>query len=452
MELINSHQSFEFMFLAVAAQYILPARYEAAGLYTSVSVGTPPQTFKVMVDTGSSMFWIRSKECTGASCANWKKYNAADSSTFANLNIPGKVSFSDGSSVSCTVGTDNVQIGNIPIPNQKICLAHTVLNFKESYDGIIGLPPPQLVNPVQLLPNKVANIHEGLTPLKLNLVSFVYNKKQGLSDDTDGSEIIIGSLDVKKYVGLIPWIGLTSDRTHWQILLEDLSYDGASLTKKFPVIVDTGATLSSIPKIAFDAIKNACGATLVKNLYVTSCYNAQNIKPLVFSFGKIVIKLHYKQFVKRMMTQVGDSSSDTCHLIFKPTDASYGKLGSLFLSSFYTIFDYDKARIGLAKLVTDSDAAGDLRANFHDSNPNAPDFAEKAPQIETVPKIDSNLGVAQSQPSVSSRDPFSAATGHDDPLNGFPSGSGDSTIIDPDQSQNFDDPFNPQFGSDPFNP
>jgi len=56
--------------------------YLNAQYFIEASVGTPPQTFTVVPDTGSSNLWLYSQSCWSLPCWYHPKYDSKKSSTY----------------------------------------------------------------------------------------------------------------------------------------------------------------------------------------------------------------------------------------------------------------------------------------------------------------------------------------------------------------------------------
>lgn len=110
--------------------------------YGEVEIGTPPQKFTVIYDSGSSNLWVPSKACD-----NCRKegdlYNSAASSTFAKNGQSFSLQYGTG---SCNgfLSTDKVSIGGAEITGFDFGeVTHEAADVFGSapFDGILGMGP-----------------------------------------------------------------------------------------------------------------------------------------------------------------------------------------------------------------------------------------------------------------------------------------------------------------------
>lgn len=79
-----------------------------------ISVGTPPQTFSVDFDTGSSDIFLPHKLCH-INCEGHKSYDNSESSTSKDATKPFTLRYGDGSQVRGLQYSDDVQIAGITV-------------------------------------------------------------------------------------------------------------------------------------------------------------------------------------------------------------------------------------------------------------------------------------------------------------------------------------------------
>lgn len=137
----------------------------------TVKIGTPPQDFSVVMDTGSSNLWVPDAKCTDTvispACATDKKFNENKSSTYE---VDGRDYFLPyGSGVAAGyLGRDVVTLGSTKVRNYTFGQT-TVLpgdDFLPPFDGIMGLAYPIISLPIgSFLPTVLdAMIAQNLVP------------------------------------------------------------------------------------------------------------------------------------------------------------------------------------------------------------------------------------------------------------------------------------------------
>lgn len=98
--------------------------------YGTILVGTPPQKFKVLFDTGSAEFWLPSKYCRSDTCMDMEKFDYEQSSTFKFMGSGYEtfhIKYVKGG-VNGYVAQDTVRIGGNSLLNHSFGLVQHIQN------------------------------------------------------------------------------------------------------------------------------------------------------------------------------------------------------------------------------------------------------------------------------------------------------------------------------------
>merc|ERR1711970_1304693 len=109
--------------------------FQNAQYYGSVEIGTPPQTFNVVFDTGSANLWVPNSK-VGLVGLLKHKYDSSKSSTYVQNGTEFKIEYGSGP-VSGEYSKETVSIGGIDV---------TDYTFAE-VDNVKGLGPAYAVGP-----------------------------------------------------------------------------------------------------------------------------------------------------------------------------------------------------------------------------------------------------------------------------------------------------------------
>lgn len=213
-----------------------------AQYFSEISVGTPPQDFKVVLDTGSSNLWVPSSECGSIACYLHSKYDHSGSSTYKKNGSEFAIQYGSGS-LSGYVSQDTVQIGDLKIKNQLFAEATSEPGLAFAFgrfDGILGLGYDTIS--VNKIPPPFYNmIDQGL--LDEEVFAFY------LSDTANGdeSEATFGGIDKSHYTGDITYIPLRR-KAYWEVDLDAITFgDATAEIENTGVILDTGTSLIALP-------------------------------------------------------------------------------------------------------------------------------------------------------------------------------------------------------------
>lgn len=322
----------------------------ASEYFGQITLGTPPQHFQVVFDTGSGNLIIPSIECKSQACQEHKRYNSSASSTAINIGFaatPDKevdknqerdvvtITFGTGE-VSGIFVKDHICVGNICAHGNFISLTEESsqpFSFVP-FDGIFGLGLPQMSENAQwnvlddMIRDKV---------LKKNMFS-VYLA----ADDDDASEISFGEYNKDRMAEELFWVPV-SNPGYWQVGMDEimLGSEASGLCKgNCQVAVDTGTSMMAGPSNVVEAIS--------KKLAVNShCQNLDKMPELGFKIGNHTLKLKPEDYI--------DISDDRkqCSMALMTMDVPPPKgplfiFGDPFLRRYYTVYDREELKVGFA--------------------------------------------------------------------------------------------------------
>ncbi|XP_044207789.1 pepsin A-like [Thunnus albacares] len=307
--------------------------------YGVVSIGTPPQSFKVIFDTGSSNLWVPSVYCSSQACQNHKKFNPQQSSTFKWGDQPLSIQYGTGS-MTGRLASDIVEVGGISVNNQVFGISQSEAPFMAymKADGILGLAFQSIAsdNVVPVFDNMVS---QGLVSQPLFSVYLSSNSQQG-------SEVVFGGIDSSHYTGQITWIPLTS-ATYWQIQMDSVTINGQTVACSggCQAIIDTGTSLIVGPSRDIYNMNAWVGASTTQNGDATvNCQNIQSMPEVTFTLNGHAFTIPASAYVSQSYygcrTGFGGEGNQQLWI-----------LGDVFIRQYYSIFDTQAQRIGLAQAV-----------------------------------------------------------------------------------------------------
>ncbi|XP_052626351.1 aspartic proteinase A1 [Lactuca sativa] len=290
--------------------------YMDAQYFGEIGIGTPPQKFKVVFDTGSSNLWVPSSECSySVSCYFHTKYQSSLSSTYIKNGKHAIIEYG-GESISGYFSEDNIKIGNIVIEDQEFIEVTREPGFTflgGKFDGILGLgfKENSIDNSIPVWDNMI-NQHL----LKEPVFSFWLNQH---NRGGEGGEIIFGGVDPNHYQGMHTYVPVTQ-KGYWQIDMGDVLIKGKPTgfcKDGCSAIVDSGISFLAGPRNVIAQINSAIGAqglikeqcnmlvnTFGHNIFglLSAAIDPKIICPIIafcFSDGKRDVSIGIKSVVDR---------------------------------------------------------------------------------------------------------------------------------------------------------
>lgn len=328
--------------------------FQDLSYYGPIEIGTPPQPFQVVYDTGSSTLWVPTKAAQKTGCNTKEVYNHATSSTYEKNCSVFAIAYGSGP-VSGFYQEDDVKIGAFTLKDFTFAEVTDATGLGQSYckgefDGINGMAFGALNS--GLPPAMGALVKSG--QLSKSVFGFYLGHSSGGGTPVANSELVIGGTDPDHYTGAFTYVPLTAD-TWWQVSLDAVTLDGGSVSPGAqPAIVDSGTSLIAGSPETIGPLMEAIGATQQQGVYLMSCEAARS------STKKIGFSLGGKTFELSIADTIIQEEQSLCLLGFQGSPAgSPFILGDVFMRKYYVEFDWCGSRLGFATAKEGASAALD---------------------------------------------------------------------------------------------
>ncbi|XP_042478322.1 aspartic proteinase-like [Macadamia integrifolia] len=270
--------------------------YMDAQYFGEIGVGTPPQKFTVIFDTGSSNLWVPSAKCYfSVACYFHSKYKSSQSSTYEKNGKPAEIQYGTGA-ISGFFSQDNVVVGDLVVKDQEFIEATrepSVTFLVAKFDGILGLGFKE-ISVGGAVPVWYNMVDQGL--VKEPVFSFWINRN---TQEEEGGEIVFGGVDPNHYKGEHTYVPVTQ-KGYWQFDMGDVLVDGKSTgfcAGGCSAIADSGTSLLAGPTAIIAEINRAIGASGVVS---------QQCKAVVAQYGETILKLLLAETnPKKVCSQIG---------------------------------------------------------------------------------------------------------------------------------------------------
>lgn len=308
--------------------------------FSTIALGTPPQEFKVILDTGSSNLWVPGSECGSIACYLHTTYNSQASSTYKKNGSEFAIQYGSGS-VKGYISQDILQIGDLKVKKQDFGEATEEPGLAFAFgrfDGILGLGYDTIaVNHVT--PPFYNMINQGL------LDEPVFAFYIGGSDEE--SEAVFGGIDKSHYTGKMVKLPLRR-KAYWEVDLDAITF--GSETAEFEntgVILDTGTSLIALPSTLAELINKQIGAKKgFGGAYTVDCSKKSSAPDMTFNLSGYNFTISASDYI---IDAQGSCLSGFIGLDIPEPAGPLIILGDVFLRRYYSVYDLGNNAVGLAK-------------------------------------------------------------------------------------------------------
>ncbi|KAI8638395.1 aspartic peptidase domain-containing protein [Parasitella parasitica] len=325
-----------------------------------IHIGTPPQLFTLLLDTGSSSTWVPIQGC-GRYCG-YPKHSLvpSNSSTFNTDNMVFSIRYGEGFSRGY-YAKDTVTINHVAVPQVNFAVSDYNDGdlTMDGADGIFALGPDNLSiynNPGQkVIPTFVTTMfEEGIIDNNVFSVYFQPVTHNVREQKRINGEIVFGGVQERHIVGNVSYVSTTTQeefKDYWAVDIDAISVGNYTkmYEKKIAGMVDTGSTLVFLPReIISRVFKGVKGLRRdFSGQYIVPC-QAPNLPVISITMNNTKFTITPENYL--ITGGLLSYSKENCYTYLQESPPFVDViLGYGFLQQYVSVYDNENKRIGFAE-------------------------------------------------------------------------------------------------------
>jgi hypothetical protein len=329
--------------------------------FVNGSLGTPAQSFRWHLDTGSSDLWVNTPgsqlcQMQNNPCQVSGTYSANSSSTYGYVGSYFNISYVDGSGASGDYVTDTVNIAGSSMANFQFGVGYV----STSSQGILGVGYP--VNEVQV--GRARKKPYDNLPAKMVANGLIASNAYSLYlNDLDAStgNILFGGVDTEQYFPPLISLPIQAEAgvfAEFLITLTKLQLGSTVLGNNMAlaVLLDSGSSLTYLPDDIVQTIFTMTSAIYQQDEGVAfvPCSMGNTKANLTFTFSGVNVNVPMDELVLDLIPITGkrlafSNGVPACLFGIAPAGEGTNVLGDTFLRSAYVVYDLANNEISLAQ-------------------------------------------------------------------------------------------------------
>jgi hypothetical protein len=302
-----------------------------------ISLGSPPQTFKVLIDTGSYLLWIHSSL---SDCKKCSKFDESESDSFQSKNSKLSLNYLKGS-VEGRLCKDLINFAEKTSNNTLFLLADDVndMDYLQA-DGILGLG----YNGDENLKNSL--VFNLFLEFQIESPIFAIN----LNKIHENSYLLIGE-DEKEKFGIGKKVNVFEDFYSWTGRLDKVVIGELEISDYNTVYFDSGLSFFTGPEKQVLAILDFFKKMLTECVqdYYLSCFctknQLKNLPVLKFFIEGHEFRVQPENYVVFLQKR--------CNFLFVSSGSENWGAGMGFFREYYSVFNYSDHSITFYNKTTE---------------------------------------------------------------------------------------------------